>query len=359
MENITGLFAQRTMADIQIASTTQWYPEMDSNYSITEETGIVSGFKFHIHVVMYMVIGSFGVLDNGMVVVVIGLSSRMRKRSYNILILNQSIVDMFASVFLVCNSPPMSALLPPQPGVAAQVFCKLWSNSFWLWMFFQLSAANLWLITVERYMEIVHPFRYKNMVTIPKVLGIIAGFYVFFFIFQLVVGSIPSFADDTPVCHFYTWPSLSAQAFVGFVVYLLAFLIPVLTMVFCYTRMILSLRSKVNTQPQSQAEERRARKMATVRRNLLKTLITVCAAFTFCLSFNQTFFMLVNFGVSLPFGTPFYHFTVYVQFLNSIINPVIYVLNYKEFQVSALRLFRCAGNGDVKEATDDTANTFT
>ena len=77
-----------------------------------------------------------------------------------------------------------------------------------------------------------------------------------------------------------------------------------------------------------------------IRNNILKTLAVVSLAFAICLGPNQFFFFVRNLGVPLAFHTPFHHFSVYMTFLNCVINPFIYAAQYVEFRKQAARLVR-------------------
>ena len=79
-----------------------------------------------------------------------------------------------------------------------------------------------------------------------------------------------------------------------------------------------------------------------IRNNILKTLAVVSLAFAICLGPNQFFFFVRNLGVPLAFDTPFHHFSVYMTFLNCVINPFIYAAQYVEFRKQAARFVRRA-----------------
>ena len=93
-----------------------------------------------------------------------------------------------------------------------------------------------------------------------------------------------------------------------------------------------------------------------IRNNILKTLAVVSLAFAICLGPNQFFFFVRNLGVPLAFHTPFHHFSVYMTFLNCVINPFIYAAQYVEFRKQAARLVRRARH--KAGATHGTASSY-
>ena len=136
----------------------------------------------------------------------------------------------------------------------------------------------------------------------------------------------------------------------GVLFYLVLMVAPIIIMIFCYTRMVITIRTKVNPESQSLsvAEKAREERRARARRNLIKTLVTVCIAFFLCWILNQTYFFLYNVGVKISFTSSFYYLTVYLAFVNCVINPIIYTAQYREFQNAVKAKLPCFnGANDV------------
>ena len=74
-------------------------------------------------------------------------------------------------------------------------------------------------------------------------------------------------------------------------------------------------------------------------RNVFKTLITVCALFVLCWSCNELYYFQYLLGGSINFSGIFYNFTVFAIFANCCVNPIVYTVQYKEFQLGLARLF--------------------
>ena len=109
-------------------------------------------------------------------------------------------------------------------------------------------------------------------------------------------------------------------------------------MVYSYARMVTSLRGKstavvapvlVSSAPFS--SNHGPHTMMRAQKNLLKTLVLVSSSFVVCWSWNALFFLVANLGYRVVYGH-FYHFTVVMVFLNSCVNPFIYICQYREFQ---------------------------
>ena len=75
------------------------------------------------------------------------------------------------------------------------------------------------------------------------------------------------------------------------------------------------------------------------KRNVLKTLFIVFGCFVFSSTWNDVFVASWFFGANVDFNSIFYHFTVFARFSYCCINPLIYVVKYKEFQRGFCRFF--------------------
>ena len=60
---------------------------------------------------VYYSVGAFGVVGNGFVVVVMSFSRPLRRRSANIIIINQSAIDGLASLFFIAVAVPYGGVL--------------------------------------------------------------------------------------------------------------------------------------------------------------------------------------------------------------------------------------------------------
>jgi H+/Cl- antiporter ClcA len=75
--------------------------------------------------------------------------------------------------------------------------------------------------------------------------------------------------------------------------------------------------------------------------NVLKTLITVCICFFACWTLNQVIWFGYQCGAVVDFTSWYYHLSVIMVLLSSIINPFVYASQYKQFQDGIRQLFRC------------------
>ena len=111
--------------------------------------------------ITYIVIGIVGALGNGFVIVMMVSSKEVRKKIPNILIIHQSIIDAFTSVLLILTSANTYDNKGDHYGLVGELYCRIWAMKVPLWSAFMVSTYNLLVLTIERYIEIVHPLFHK------------------------------------------------------------------------------------------------------------------------------------------------------------------------------------------------------
>ena len=283
--------------------------------------------------VAYIVIGSVGLLDNLLVILVIFNYTTMRKKMTNLFIINQSIIDAVASFFiLMLGAIEVDGYDMTSGNIHDEFVCSVWLARAPLWSMLMSSTYNLVCLTFERYLEIVHPVYHKvNFSQTKAVIAIACVWFcgpVYNFSFLLPTSEIIN-----GVCYpFIIWPSKVIQRIVGVMNIILLYFFPLCFMIYCYAKMVITLRMRI--QPTSQVDNI----MARARRNVMRTLAIVSMTFALCWTCNQVVFLLHLMGYPNDFGSAWYHFTVVAVLINSCLNPFIYIAKYKQFQVGAKQL---------------------
>ena len=278
--------------------------------------------------VAYIVIGSVGLLDNLLVILVIFNYTTMRKKMTNIFIINQSIIDAVASFFIIMQGTiEVDGYDMTRGTIHDEFVCHVWLARVPLWSMLMSSTYNLVCLTFERYLEIVHPVYHKVNFSQTKAVIAIACVWC--------CGPVYNFAYLLPtseiingVCYpFIIWPSKVIQRVVGVMTIIVQYFFPIFFMIYCYAKMIIALRMRIH--PTSQVDNI----MARARINVMKTLAIVSMTFVLCWTCNQVVFFLHLMGYPNDFGSAWYHFTVVAVLSNSCLNPFIYIAKYKQFQV--------------------------
>ena len=82
-------------------------------------------------------------------------------------------------------------------------------------------------------------------------------------------------------------------------------------------------------------------KFQLARRNTIKTVLIVGLCFIICWSQSEVFYLMYNFGYPINWNSTYFHYTVLMVFLNSTVNPFIYLINYQDYQIALRKLLNC------------------
>ncbi|XP_038069721.1 QRFP-like peptide receptor [Patiria miniata] len=286
-----------------------------------------------ITLILKIIIGVVGIFGNTVVCVVIAKVPAMRTLT-NAFIFNQAVIDFLGSLFMILQN---NLQIPPavsSNSAVAFLQCFVWRSAIILWIFFVASTLNLVVLTTERYVAIVYPFKYLTYFDRKRATAMLVTVWVLAFVYKSNNVFLYEIQDRT--CIFANL-SRAASVAIGTITFLIEYLIPLIYMTFCYVHIILQLKSASSTvhpEPSTsqQGQNSMSGSLLRARRNTLKTLFIVFVTYTICWTPNQIAFFMFNFGLPLNFQGAFYYISVILVQLNTCVNPIIYALKYKQFQ---------------------------
>ena len=152
---------------------------------------------------------------------------------------------------------------------------------------------------------------------------------------------------------------------VGVFLIVVQFIIPLAILIYCYGRIvwILSKRIDSNLDGGSNTD-----KFQVARTNTIKTVLIVAIGFVVCWTYSQVLYLMYNFGYDVDFNSTLYLAGIVMVFLNCTINPFIYLIKYKDYQVALKACFcrnvsnlrqkgSCVSNPRLREtSTSDVSN---
>ncbi|KAJ8030451.1 Alpha-1A adrenergic receptor [Holothuria leucospilota] len=336
-------------------------------------------------VFIYTVIGVAGIIGN-MLVLIIFRHLKSRKSQVNSFILNQASADLMTSIFLISFGATLLARDSIfHVGFGGEFMCRFWWSRFFIFSCFAVSTFNLTSMSIERFIAVVLPLRYPLIFTKRFTLSVILFIWIVAPLMQWIFPlALYELDHVTASCRFQSsWSFAVAGAISGVTLFLWEYFIPVIIMLVAYISILRTLKRKetqiqsfgqsANTQstsqppapnnddtgnrssgirfkvdngnqatadrqpPKSKSSSAQAR-----RRNVTITLFIMFIMYFICWTPNQLTFLRFNLGGPLDFNGFWYHFTVFMAFVNTCINPFIYALKHKQFQKGIKDFLGCA-----------------
>ncbi|XP_077994376.1 galanin receptor 2b-like [Glandiceps talaboti] len=300
------------------------------------------------------VVGVLGIVGNALVCLVFFRVKSLRTVT-NLFILNQSLIDITISIVFILSylGPTLDPLPSNNNGT---IFCKLWVSLYPLWSLFDSSSLNLAAISVERYFAIVHPVLHHNKVTKKRVLIVMTFIWFSGFLVEWFWPYVHFIKDG--VCT-NEWDDEHLERFVGVIVFVVEYALPMSVFVFCYVKIFTTLRKKVKEQQAHSISSNQGGTLSKASKNVTKTLCVVVVTYFLCWTVpSLAYFQNWVFGGPLDWNGPFYKFTVVSVFCNVCCNPIIYALMWDHFRKGLNKTFSCTAKGN-RVGPEESAETPT
>jgi len=195
------------------------------------------GYKFNMQLAVVL-IGVVGTAGNALILYALFASKHHKK---HLLIVNQNVLDLFASFFLILTYLANMFTIPLS-GQRGYWLCTMFLSEILIWWGTNGSMINLAFITIDRYLMVVHPMSSKkwlrpwvvySAVAISWLLAILYNTVLVFHSTEVVDGGCVSYviADDDVA---------NMAAIVAYVVFFYFIILAIF--IFCYWRILLAIR---------------------------------------------------------------------------------------------------------------------
>ncbi|XP_045031983.1 allatostatin-A receptor [Daphnia magna] len=287
--------------------------------------------------VIFGVIAILGFIGNALVVVVVVANQQMRSTT-NLLIINLALADLLFIVFCV----PFTAsdyALPFWP--FGEVWCKI--VQYLVIVTAYASVYTLVLMSLDRYLAVVHPFTSKSIRTKANTFWAIAVTWVVIFAacvpLLMAHGQVVYVFDDEQysLCQFLQKEGWSQYVFQS-TFFATSYAIPLLLICALYISMLLRLWRKEAPVGRASAEIQRGKKLRVTR-----MVCIVVGSFALCWFPIQLFLVLKS--LALFEITPF---TVMIQisshilaYMSSCVNPFLYAFISDNFRKAFRKIVFC------------------
>ena len=322
----------------------------------------MSMYAFHPNSVrtkcMFGTIGVIGLLGNLLVVVVIFRFTNLAKKVTCIYIINQSLIDLSVAVLILLAAFIDSRFMPADDGVLAQIYCRVWLTQTLQWGYIRSSTVNLMLLSIERYIAVVHPIRYKTSFSKNKVVASLA-FVWLFGVTYTVIFVIPQSAAVAGRCYpmaFYpSKPFCLVNSIVNICVIMMC---PLIVHAFCYGRIMYTLRHRsrpaeptvfavdVHASPavstsvprlQMSIDAGTPKYVVKTKKTVTQTLSIVTCCYVICFLPYQVRLLLFHLNGIGECGLCWIIPAILV-FAHCCVNPFTYTARYAEFQEGLRKL---------------------
>jgi len=120
---------------------------------------VVAGYRYTLDIFTF-VIGSVGSVANGFVLLALLCARQYRRKNINVFIINQTVLDLLACLFLILTIVFNGIETTSVP--VKWIICLLFETNTVVAVASYSSIFGLVVITVERYVKIVHPVVHRN-----------------------------------------------------------------------------------------------------------------------------------------------------------------------------------------------------
>ncbi|XP_070560067.1 substance-P receptor-like [Ptychodera flava] len=299
--------------------------------------------------VVYGFVAVWGTMGNSVVMATI-LRNKFLRTNTNYFILSLAFADLMACVILFPVKVFPIQYVPP--GIGGELLCRVIISEFPMWTSVVSSGFHLGAITIERYIAIIHPYKYVHFTKTKAVVCIIC-LWSLTLICEPYLIYIYTYKDGhcttitTEVARRYTQVS-------AIFLFLLSYVTPIIIMLIGYSSIFKTLKTEERTiNSLSGANIEMEREKLKARKNIIKMLLIVVTTYFLCLTPNQILWFSFNAGLTIDFNSAYYNITVMLTFANSCMNPVIYAIRNRRFRIGMKSLF-CKGSqvGDAETTLD-------
>ena len=267
-------------------------------------------------------IGVVGTAGNALILYALVASKQHKK---HVLIVNQNALDLFSSFFLVVTYAVRLCNIQ-LTGAFGYWLCKAILNENLIWWGTNGSMVNLAIITIDRYLKVVHPIWSRKWLR-PWVAYSAAAFSWFVGIaVNMILVFYPSAVIEGLCVSSAMFNNFWANMAIVIAYILFFYLIILVIFIFCYGHILVAIRRQtrvmathntVGTAQQIQSNQ--------IQSNVIKTMILVSAFYAIAwLPYNVNFMLIML----TFFDSGAYYATTFIAFFYTGTNPFIYATKF-------------------------------
>ena len=276
--------------------------------------------------IIQLILAIIGILGNSIVIYAqYRRTWEIKHNTTNTFIAALAAADLVTSISIIPH-PGLSRVSQNAIHAIGSFYCKVVYQSYnIMWISIVASVITLTMLSVERYVAVAFPTHYKLRFSATKTRLIIGAIWLFAFVLN-TFGYYETFVVNEQCV--YILPSSKFQMFLGYTVFIVEYLVPMIIMLALNIRTIQLL----NTQARS-VRNRPPLSLIRARRRFVNMLFIVIISFIVCWSPSFLAFQAINLGWVPAFG-PLDRALIVIAGMscaNSCVKPFIYTLMHPNF----------------------------
>ena len=273
-----------------------------------------------------MVIGVVGTAGNGLILYALVASKQHKK---HILIVNQNALDLFSCCFLIVTFAVQLRDIQ-FVGASGYWLCITLISGIFVWWGIIGSVVNLAIITIHRYLKVVHhtwskkrmrPWMMNTAVAFPWLVGIVSNTP-----FMLQTSGV---IDGT--CYTWILYKSNVDRIISLVTHLVAFYLIILVIfVYCYGRILVVVRGQARVMASHGAAGSSSSHTQShhIQTNIIKTMIIISALYAVAWLPTNVYRVFLMINPNLTYSNDFWYAPTFAMFFYASTNPFIYATKF-------------------------------
>jgi len=302
-------------------------------------SSLSSGIEFYFQCAV-LVIGVVATATNAFVIYALVASKQYKK---HLLIVNQNVLDLFGSFFLIITYSVKLCDIYLIGSIGHWLCTILISESLWS-CGITGSIINLAVITVERYLKVVHPVWSKKKLRKWMEYSAMAFAWIGSITYNMAL-VFPTTRVVDGVCYPYSFWKNKTDAAISIIGnFVLFYVITLLIFIWCYWRILIVIRRQASVMAyhHESAEPHTAQaQFNKIQSSVIKTMIFVSALYAIAWLPSNISVLLLSLNPKYALPGSGYYASVFISFMYVCINPFIYAIKFDPVREILIRMIPC------------------
>jgi len=282
-----------------------------------------------------LAVGVVGLAANALVLyaLITYNAQQAKKRAINMLIIHQNSIDLTCCVLLLLTYFVGDRIY--LAGSLGYFICAVFISNSAIFCALYASVINLITLTIERYLQIVHPFWSKKHLKRWMINTAMVFAWITAIMFNVPVVLSTMVLEDGLCDVYVTWATPGGKTIYGTSNIVIFLIMPLIIFVYCYGRIVVVMRRQMRVMAGHNAEAGSSQANASqiqskrIKWNIVKTMVIVTVVFIMSWCPNNILYMVSDHIPMTSHLLVGYYPTVFMIYLNVSLNPFIYATKHE------------------------------